>query len=233
MTPYYTRDGVTLYLGDCKALLPVLAVGGPICVVTDPPYGTGWILGGGAKQGEFSGRLEGAEWDVWDDAWLDLVTPDPKCWAVFCPDMRVTTLAQALGKHSLRYYVKTNPRPPLGGKDSPSVEPIVVAPRVRFGSGPAHFLAYNGDAMHPCQKPETLMRWLVEGVADPLETVLDPFAGSGTTLVACAQLRRQAVGIEREERYCEMAALRIDAAFSGVGISEHLAGQADLFSDAS
>lgn len=230
MKPYYERAGVSLYHGDCREVLPALCLPAPLCVVSDQPYGTGWVRGGG-KVGEFAGEHEKPAWDTWDDSWLALVKPQPNCWALFCPDSAVSLLARALGRvYRLRYYVKTNPRPPLCGNDTPSVEPIFVSPRVRFGTGPAHFLAYNGDSpLHPCQKPEQLMRWLVEGVAAPDETVLDPFAGSGTTLLACAQLGRQSVGIEAEERYCETIARRLDGLTDGVRPGERALGQVALF----
>jgi DNA modification methylase len=62
---------------------------------------------------------------------------------------------------------------------------------------------------HPTQKPEPVMRWALLQAPDSVRTVLDPFMGSGTTLVACKRLGRVAVGIEREERYCEIAAERL------------------------
>jgi hypothetical protein len=62
---------------------------------------------------------------------------------------------------------------------------------------------------HPCPKPEGWMRWLVNLVSQPGEVVVDPFAGSGTTLVAAKRLGRRAIGIEIEEKYCEIAAKRL------------------------
>lgn len=62
---------------------------------------------------------------------------------------------------------------------------------------------------HPNEKPLALMRRLVEGVSEPDDSVLDPFCGSGTTLRAAKDLGRKAIGIEIEERYCEIAAKRL------------------------
>ncbi len=62
---------------------------------------------------------------------------------------------------------------------------------------------------HPTQKPEAVMRWALLQAPETVKTVLDPFMGSGTTLVACKRLGRSCVGIEREERYCEIAARRL------------------------
>jgi site-specific DNA-methyltransferase (adenine-specific) len=63
---------------------------------------------------------------------------------------------------------------------------------------------------HPCPKPEGAWRWLAAKVCDDGETVLDPFMGSGTTLLAAMSLGRRAIGIEIEERYCEIAARRLE-----------------------
>jgi DNA modification methylase len=62
---------------------------------------------------------------------------------------------------------------------------------------------------HPTQKPEAVMRWALSHAPENVQTVLDPFMGSGTTLVAAKRLGKRAVGIEREERYCEIAARRL------------------------
>jgi site-specific DNA-methyltransferase (adenine-specific) len=62
---------------------------------------------------------------------------------------------------------------------------------------------------HPTEKPEPLMAELVTLFTDPGETILDPFMGSGTTLVAAKRLGRKAIGIEIEEKYCEIAAKRL------------------------
>ena len=71
----------------------------------------------------------------------------------------------------------------------------------------------EGDArderVHPTQKPVAVMHWAVRQVIEGFETVLDPWAGSGTTLIAAKTLGKSAIGIEIEERYCEIAAKRL------------------------
>lgn len=88
-----------------------------------------------------------------------------------------------------------------GGKHAVWTVPIVLD---RGRSGTAR--------LHTTQKPDGLMRSLVDQFTDPGETILDAFAGSGTTLVAATYLGRKAIGIERSERYCEVIAKRLQNA---------------------
>ncbi len=69
--------------------------------------------------------------------------------------------------------------------------------------------AFQSDRVHPTQKPVLLMSWCIK-LAGQADLILDPFLGSGTTLVAAKMLGRRAIGIEIEERYCEIAARRLD-----------------------
>lgn len=67
---------------------------------------------------------------------------------------------------------------------------------------------HRDGAVHPAQKPEALMRWCV-GQAEPVESIVDPFMGSGTTLVAGKRLGKRVVGIEQDEAFCEIAVKRL------------------------
>ena len=203
---YYADEFVTLYSGDCYELLPTIKRS--VAVVTDQPYGTGWIKGGGGV-GEFAfqrsaaaGSADHAEWDRWDLSWIRLVNR-PAAGAVFGPNSRAADLRDGMPKPNRNvWWRKTNPRP-----NGPDREPICVWP-AHLPDG-LEFRAYNGDTpLHPNQKPLDLMLWAL-GFVDPALLVLDPFAGSGTTLVAAKSLHRRAIGIERNEAYCEAAALRL------------------------
>ena len=72
--------------------------------------------------------------------------------------------------------------------------------------------------MHPTQKPERLMRWCIGKSGSTGGTILDPFMGSGTTLLAAKNLGRKAIGIEIEEKYCEIAARRLQQEVLPLGV---------------
>jgi site-specific DNA-methyltransferase (adenine-specific) len=138
----------------------------------------------------------------------------------FGPPARTWQLLQraievGLTKHRALYWQKPDPKPQVGGRTRWSVEPI-------WALSTEGFLLYGDTDLyresairehrdeeavgHPYQKPESVMRWLVGKTR--VDVILDPFMGSGTTLVAAKSLGRRAIGIEIEERYCEIAAQR-------------------------
>jgi site-specific DNA-methyltransferase (adenine-specific) len=87
-------------------------------------------------------------------------------------------------------------------------EPIVVSPPPQAKRW--KFEAYNGDMeFHPCQKPLDLMLWLVSELSEIGDIIVDPYMGSGTTLLAAKRLGRRAVGIEMSEAYCKIAVQRL------------------------
>lgn len=119
-------------------------------------------------------------------------------------------------------WIKLGSTPQFSG-DRPATgfEAITIAHpkgRKRWNGGGTHAVwsvpivldrGRNGARVHTTQKPDRLLETLVQLFSDAGETVLDPFAGSGTTLVAAKRLGRHAVGIEAQERYCEIAAKRL------------------------
>jgi DNA modification methylase len=221
LQPYYQRNGITLYNADCRDVLPCVEAD---VLVTDPPYGVnlGATKGVGAKNGEVKHGLKLEAYasfsDTYED-WLALVPPvieqalrrvergavftgphvneQPKAaviGGVYCPS--------GVGRHTWGFktflpvlFYGTAPDLHLGAKGSTTYFSTTLAEK-------------NG---HPVPKPVDWMLWLVSLTSRPGETVLDPFAGSGTTLVAAKRLGRRAVGIEIEEAYCELAARRLDA----------------------
>lgn len=200
MKPYYEHAGITIYHGDCRDVLPGIV--GDV-IVTDPPYGHGSTpKRGGRVAGslDYSNGTGGVSlpWDIADDSWMEQWSGPA---AVFSSAARCYVVARALGADGLLVYAKTNPHP-----NGSSFEPCVTR---GFGVGARHVTAYNAEngLEHPTQKPLAVMLFIV-GRA-PSGVVVDPFCGAGTTLVAARQLGRKAIGIEIEERYCEIAAKRL------------------------
>jgi|SRR5580658_1924958 site-specific DNA-methyltransferase (adenine-specific) len=190
MKPYYEHAGITIYYGDCREILP--QIGSVDLVLTDPPYGTGWVRGGG-DVGEFNAKFTREAWDVWSTDWIG-----SRRTAFFGPNSRLEEMKQIC--QSILWWKKTNPRP-----KGPDREPIGLTHDRMVGT----YECYNGDTPnHPCEKPLDLLLWLVQNLS-PAESILDPFMGSGTTLRAAKDLGRRAIGIEIEEKYCEIAAKRL------------------------
>jgi DNA methylase len=166
---------------------------------------------GGVRSGRLpprGGRIAGTldlnsaqmpEWDKFDPGWLGL-WPGPA--AVFCSVPRLLALNAAMGADGMLIYVKSNPNP-LGS----SYEPCLT--RGFSSRGPQHIVAYNAftGQEHPTQKPIEVMQFVI--LRAPPGVVLDPFMGSGTTLLAAKTLGRRAIGVEICEEYCEIAALRL------------------------
>ena len=213
MKPYYEQDGITIYCGDCRDILPTLDTGSIDLVLTDPPYGIGWSRGVHSARNSKSqiGILNDHDTSARDDA-LALLTDIP---------------AIVFGSFHASYPVNTKQvlvwsKPADSGVVGSTTgyrrdaEPVfLVGPwpvlnvqwssvlRSHVGSI-ANVTAETG---HPHTKPVQLIRDLIER-ADA-QTILDPFMGSGTTLRAAKDLGRKAIGIEIEERYCEIAVKRL------------------------
>jgi DNA modification methylase len=204
-TPYYEDDHVTIYHGDCRELIPALTFD---VVVTDPPYGMNLQSGRGGKLGSLKVANDH------DTTVRDFVLakagrwPHVDVWALVDRAPRRVSDGPLLGQ-----------RRPYGMGDlsmpwKPTVEEIYVLGKGFVGHRGSCVLRYNAPApaadqgrLHPTEKPVDLMRDLI-GKCPP-GVILDPFMGSGTTLRAAKDLGRKAIGIEIDERYCEIAARRM------------------------
>ena len=211
--PYYQDSAVTIYHGDCREIVPQL--GRFDLLLTDPPYGIGEskkasVRTNSAKPDErWRCRVPtNYEYSEWDSELVDNETikmliaassfqiifggnyyqlPPTKCWLVWDKENGANDFADCeLAWTNFNKAVR----------------------RIKY--------LWNGfqkarpeERYHPTQKPLSVIKWAMNHAPDSTKTILDPFAGSGTTGRAAKDLNKTAVLIEREERYCEIAASRM------------------------
>lgn len=203
-TPYYMDDTVTLYLGDCREVDAWLAAD---VLVTDPPYGMRYVSGRTRSAAPIIGDHDLAIRDhalaLWGDrralvfgTWKQprpkqtrqLVIWDKRGGVGFSGDLNmpwadVTEEIYVLGTWE--------------GRRRPALYAVPAIP------------SQSTDRPdHPTPKPVGLMEHLV-AATDPSDVIADPFAGSGSTLLAAKLQGRRAIGVEIEERYCELTARRL------------------------
>jgi len=197
MSEIVTIGDATLYHGDCLDILPTL--GRVDAVITDPPYGV-----------EFRN-------EAWDKEVPPIAIALPSMFGRVAIIMGTTAAWQFPQPKWVACWARpaSSSRSKVGGFShwSPILLYGDIKMSVDFRSWHAIANAYKHDIGHPSPKPECVMRWLVTDIAKSGETVLDPFMGSGTTGVACANLGRKFIGIEIEERYFQIACERIDNAY--------------------
>jgi DNA modification methylase len=226
MTPYYEEPGITIYHGDCREVLP--CVGCVDLLLTDPPYaiqkGGNWI----AKIRPTYRKIETSLSGGCDFTFLIGVS----AWMVFCNKDQLRELLTLAWDHetwALLTWIKTNPTPLTNENYLPDTEYIVHAYQKGCLFGDYHdrgkwFMSGVNDwpraSDHPTEKPLRLIHKLIRLGTTDGSTILDPFMGSGTTLRAAKNLGRQAIGIEIEERYCEIAVNRLRQGVLPLAIGE-------------
>jgi site-specific DNA-methyltransferase (adenine-specific) len=189
MKPYYEDGLVTIYHGDCREWMPEADV-----VVTDPPYGIDF-----AGQPTKWQRRAGQEPEAWDVPFEDIGSIVDAAPVVCIWGANYYALPVSRGWLA---WIKPDAPPSMGSIEFAWTNLDRNARHIVYSIG-----ATNAERVgHPTQKPLAVMRWTVAGM--PEGTVLDPFMGSGSTLVAAKSLGRKSIGIEIEERYCEIAATR-------------------------
>jgi site-specific DNA-methyltransferase (adenine-specific) len=215
MTPYYDDGRCVIYHGDCREILPHIV---PVdLVLTDPPYNAINRETGGLRSLD-KGGADSLPVDIPALAPLFAAkAPTVYCW---CGHEQLSGWVAGfrVGGMSTRVCVwhKTNPSPMNGEYLWLSALEVCVYARRAGAYFARHCTApvWRGPTDrtvdgHPTPKPVWLMTELVSASCPPDGSVLDPFMGSGTTLVAAKNLGRRAIGIEIEERYCEIAARRL------------------------
>jgi DNA modification methylase len=198
MKPYFEEGGITIYHGDCREILPTLE--SVALVLTDPPYGIGEHGGacrtrgapGYSKHKNLGWNKERPARDI-----FDLILVKSIAAVIWGGNYFADFLPPKMGWF---YWEK------LMGGDFSDGE---LAWTSRDGALRQFTKCPKGmNKLHPTEKPLELISWCL-GFFPDAQTVLDPFMGSGTTLVAAKNLNGRAIGIEIEERYCEIAAKRL------------------------
>jgi site-specific DNA-methyltransferase (adenine-specific) len=204
MKPYYEDDAVTIYHGDAREILPAINFD---VIVTDPPYGISYeqTIRTAANYGPIRGddSTELAEWllENYGDKPLCIFGANhfpfalPEAGRWICWDKRVVESADKMLGSPFELAWMSGP------------DKAGVMYRIQHG-GVVNADKANGRRVHPTQKPVTLMKRIIQDYY-PAAVVVDPFMGSGTTLRAAKDLERKAIGIEIEERYCDIAVERL------------------------
>jgi len=234
MQPYYTDGRITIYHGDSIDVLRDLQLPEPLAaVVTDPPYASGARTE--ANKPSSGAMVRGQRWNS-RPIENDQMTTTGFVWLIREVCQAVRPLLMTGG--SLLSFIDWRQWPNLvGAVESTNlrVNGMIVWDKQSMGLGHGfraqhelvlhasrgvarvnakgipnvlgHKRSANTD--HPSPKPVALMAQLLSVVSAPSEIILDPFMGAGATLRAAKDLGRQAIGIELEERYCEIAAKRL------------------------
>jgi DNA modification methylase len=199
--PFYADGTVTIYHGDARDIVPLLE--GVEIVVTDPPYGIGWKPRVNHQDQpwkderlDISFALVGRNHCIWGGNYFTDLLPPSESWLIWIK----RPASHDFDSDPRSYAVSELAWTDFGGK-----------PRMKnhtWDGGKREGDASNRDFSHPAQKPLELMRWCLS-LCPGSGVVLDPFCGSGTTLRAAKDLGWQAIGIEIEEQYCEVAARRM------------------------
>jgi site-specific DNA-methyltransferase (adenine-specific) len=194
LTPYYDDgNGIVIYHGDCREILPQLPK--VDLVLTDPPYGIAQVMRGGKGAGRWTLLSDGNPWDneapdlqfMMDTAGTYVIwggnyfsLPLSRCWLV---------------------WDKLNAVPTMGQCELAWTS--IDRPIQRF-----EWPVGRNNHGHPTEKPLELIAWSIKQ-SRTSGMILDPFMGSGTTLRAAKDLGRKCIGIEIEEKYCEIAVKRL------------------------
>jgi site-specific DNA-methyltransferase (adenine-specific) len=216
--PYYSDSRVSIYHGDCREVLPY--IGQVDVTITDPPYGE--IIHKGALGDGGRSVLVNFPPITADDFLMScgVLVQKSLRWVMMTCDWRHAAIAEDRGLPVVRLgvWIKPNGAPQFTG-DRPGTgwEAVLLLHREgkKYWNGGGHHAVWTtpklSRVLHPTEKPISLLKTWVKQFSDEGETILDPYMGVGTTLRAAKDLGRKAIGIEINEKYCEIAAKRLEA----------------------
>lgn len=241
---YYSDDQVTLYHGDAPTALAGMPDQSVDCIITDPPYDARTHQNARSNRNRYGNSGGGnrvlsggsdVQFDAWDHptqlALFEELGRITRRWVVanLSTDtafrFEVDTPPAGLRLLRVGVWVKTNPMP-IVSADRPAMGWETIAFLHRDDTKPSwnnggRAMNYVGPTAqgtgHPTSKPLPMVAGWVRAFTDPGDLILDPFAGSGTTLRAAKDEGRRAVGYETSEKFCEIAAKRLtqDTLFGG------------------
>jgi site-specific DNA-methyltransferase (adenine-specific) len=218
MLPYYDQDGITIYHGDCREVLPMIEPDSVDLVLTDPPFNVGFDYKNGfdddrplEEYGEWLRSCIAATdrvlvdggWSFW---WMAMRHCHqwsfwfPEGWRIFAAAKNFVQFRPTEVQWSWDPVV-------FWQRGNRKAKPIAGKRDWHIANTAALILEKSNG--HPCPRPIDTARYIVSLVSHPESVVLDPFMGSGTTLRAAKDLGRHAIGIEIEERYCDIAVKRL------------------------
>lgn len=212
-------DDVTLYLGDCREILPSLSIAPETLIIADPPYGTGVATNGGLRSrgNRHDPKTASHEWPqiigdddefqpghllmferivLWGANNYASRLPDSPCWFSWDKKTERGAAASRVGDCELAWTKG------LPFKTVRIFRHMWEGFKRDSETGEKH--------LHPTQKPVALMQWCI-GFFPESTTIVDPYMGSGPAGVAANMLGRQFIGIEIEPKYFDIACRRIDA----------------------
>lgn len=202
-----TIGNATLYMGDCRDILPTLP---PVdAVITDPPYGIGADKAASKNEGKWGWKYHG------DTNW-DVERPPRECFDLMGERVRRGGVFIVWGGNYFTDWLPPTMQWLVWDKGQRNFSLADCEFAWSSQKRAARIFSYSrGAAMqdgkeHPTQKPIALMEWCIEQAANKPQTIIDPFMGSGTTGVACMNLGRRFIGIEREPKYFDIACRRIE-----------------------
>jgi site-specific DNA-methyltransferase (adenine-specific) len=239
MKPYYQEKGITIYNGDCREILPyletvdVILTDPPYSEQTHRKPRVGCELPDADHSASCANRCKALGFDPIDSNTMAHVSREfariSRRWVLIFSDIELThQWRNCLTDSGLEYirtgtWIKIDATPQFtGDRPASGFEAITIAHpkgRKRWNGGGSHavwsypiVISRKGSEeqrVHTAQKPLALISRLIWLFSEPGEIVLDPFMGSGTVLLAAKNLERKAIGIEIQEKYCEIAVQRL------------------------